>query len=139
MAEGRNYVFDTGVLVSAALFKYSTPGQALLAALRNGSILLSLTTAKELEEVFARSKFDSYIRLTTRKRFLATLLRRAIFVETADLLHVCRDPQDDKFLDLAIRGKASFIITGDDDLLVLNPFQGIPIVTPAEFLRITTE
>jgi putative PIN family toxin of toxin-antitoxin system len=139
MIEAPRYVFDTSVLVSAALFKESTPGQALRTAVGYGSILLSPTTAKELQEVLARPKFDSYVRLTTRKRFFAALVHRAVIVETVDSLHVCRDPRDDKFLELAVEGRASFIITGDRDLLVLNPFQGIPIVTPTDFLRIVAE
>jgi predicted nucleic acid-binding protein len=46
---------------------------------------------------------------------------------------VCRDPKDDKFLNLAVVCEASCIITGDKDLLVLNPFQNIPVLTAAEF------
>ena len=49
-------------------------------------------------------------------------------------LHACRDPKDDKFLDVALAGGAHALITGDLDLLALHPFHGIPIVTPAEFL-----
>ncbi len=136
MNEGLRYVFDTGVLISAALFKESTPGQALRAAVRGGIILLSPATAKEFQEVIVRPKFDSYVRLTTRRRFLAALFRRATIVETSDSLHVCRDPRNDKFLEVAVHGRASFLVTGNGNLLVLNPFQGIPIVTPTEFLRI---
>jgi len=46
----------------------------------------------------------------------------------------CRDPRDDKFLDIALAGDAAAIISGDRDLLVLNPWHGIPIVTPAAFI-----
>jgi putative PIN family toxin of toxin-antitoxin system len=96
--------------------------------------LLSQATAQELQEVLGRAKFDRYVRLATRKRFLAALVRRAIIIEIDQSLHVCRDPRDDKFLELAVCGKASFLVTGDSDLLVLNAFQGIPVVTPAMFL-----
>jgi predicted nucleic acid-binding protein len=51
------------------------------------------------------------------------------------IVHACRDPKDDKFLQLAVNGNADFIIAGDDDLLVLNPFHGFPIITPASYLR----
>ena len=134
MNEKPRYVFDSSVLVSAAIFKDSTPSQALSLALDSGSILLSPATAKELEEVLARPKFDHYVSPTTRKRFLAALLRRADIVETEHSLQVCRDPRDDKYLELAVDGRAAFLITGDMDLLVLNPFQEISIVTPAEFI-----
>jgi uncharacterized protein len=139
MNEARRYVFDTGVLVSAALFKESTPGQALRVAVRGGAILLSPAAANELQEVLIRPKFDDYVRLTTRKRFLAALLRQATIVDTTESLHVCRDPKDDKFLELAVSGRAAFLVTGDSDLLILNPFQETRIVTPAEFLAIVAE
>lgn len=139
MNEARRYVFDTGVLVSAALFKESTPGQALRVAVRGGAILLSPAAANELQEVLIRPKFDDYVRLTTRKRFLAALLRQATVVDTTESLHVCRDPKDDKFLELAVSGRAAFLVTGDSDLLILNPFQETRIVTPAEFLAIVAE
>lgn len=84
--------------------------------------------------MLSRPKFDRYVRLSTRKRFLAALLRRAEIIETELKLRVCRDPRDDKYLELAVVGKASVIISGDDDLLILDPFQGIRILTPAKFL-----
>ena len=46
----------------------------------------------------------------------------------------CRDPTDDKFLELAVSGNADLILSGDKDLLTLHPFRGIPIVTPAAFV-----
>jgi predicted nucleic acid-binding protein len=47
----------------------------------------------------------------------------------------CRDATDDKFLELAVNGHADVIVSGDADLLVLNPFRGIPIVAPAAFVQ----
>jgi predicted nucleic acid-binding protein len=46
----------------------------------------------------------------------------------------CRDPKDDKFLELAISGGASYIVSGDADLLTLHPFRGIAVITPQDFL-----
>jgi len=46
----------------------------------------------------------------------------------------CRDPKDNKFLELAVAGEATHIVTGDSDLLVLNPFRDIAVLTPSEFL-----
>ena len=134
MNEKRRYVFDGNVIISASLFNDSIPGQALLAALSSGSILLSPDTVKELLEVFARPKFDRYVSVSTRKRFLAALVRRAEMIETELKFQICRDQRDDKYLELAVAGKASCIITGDKDLLILDPFQGIRILTPADFL-----
>ena len=47
----------------------------------------------------------------------------------------CRDPKDDKFLEVAISGQADVIVSGDEDLLTMNPFSGIPIITPRAFLH----
>jgi uncharacterized protein len=134
MSPEDRYVFDTNVLVSAAAFPASVPGQALREAKRRGQVLLSQPTAEEIAEVLNRRKFDRYIRPQTRRRFLAALVRESLVIETNLTLQVCRDPKDDKFLELAVCGQASFLVSGDKDLLVLNPFGGIPIVTPAEFL-----
>jgi uncharacterized protein len=54
-----------------------------------------------------------------------------------DTIRACRDAKDDKFLELAVSGRAAYIISGDDDLLVLHPFRGIAIMTAAEFLQAT--
>lgn len=67
--------------------------------------------------------------------FVAALTREAEWVEVDTQITACRDPKDNKFLELAISGRASHIITGDSDLLALNPFEGIVIVPPHVFLR----
>jgi predicted nucleic acid-binding protein len=51
----------------------------------------------------------------------------------------CRDPSDNKFLEVAVAGEADLIVSGDDDLLVLNPFREIPIVTPRAFLQMLAD
>ena len=112
----------------------SVPGQALYAALDRGEILLSQATAAELSEVLGRRKFDRYLTREEREQFLATLLRDATVVEITEEVRACRDPKDDKFLELAVNGHASCLVTGDADLLALHPFRGIPILTPAQFL-----
>ncbi len=53
----------------------------------------------------------------------------------AEAVAGCRDPNDDKFLELAVNGRADLIVSGDEDLLVLGAFRGIPIMTPARFGR----
>jgi putative PIN family toxin of toxin-antitoxin system len=74
-----------------------------------------------------------------RREFITALVRQATLIETRETVDVCRDPKDNKFLDLALCGKASCIISGDKDFLVLHPFQGIPILTPRQFLKFTWE
>ena len=50
-------------------------------------------------------------------------------------VHACRDPRDDKFLEVAVNGMADLIVTGDDDLLVLDRFRPTRILTPKQFLE----
>lgn len=128
------YVFDTSVVVSALLLKDSKPGRAFHLALDHGVILLSLPVVKELDAVLRRPKFDRYLLLEERERFLAALVLEATFVDVNERIHACRDPKDDMFLELAVSGAATCIVSSDEDLLQLNPFRGIPIVKPDEFL-----
>jgi putative PIN family toxin of toxin-antitoxin system len=69
-----------------------------------------------------------------RAVFLRQLAKSAEFVPIIQLVRECRDPEDDKILEVALNGRAGLIITGDDDLLALDPWQEIAIVTPAEYL-----
>ena len=67
--------------------------------------------------------------------FLAALLDASEVVEVIDSVRACRDPKDDRILELAVNGNADCIVTGDGDLLVLNPFRGVAVMMPADFLR----
>ena len=135
MANKGRFVFDTNVIVSALLIKKSVARRAFDKAREAGDILLSLEIIEELSEVLGRSAFDSYIDEDDRMQFLTLLVKEATLVEIAERIKECRDPKDDKFLELAVNGKADFIISGDEDLQVLNPFRRIKIVTPREFLE----
>jgi uncharacterized protein len=128
------YVIDTNVLVSAALFKRSIPRQAFDQAFAKGKILLSTPVINELQNVFRRSRFDKYSSPEARLAFLTDLLQFSEIVEIKTAIAICRDPKDNKFLELAVNGKADYIISGDQDLLVLHPFRDISIVSPASFL-----
>jgi putative PIN family toxin of toxin-antitoxin system len=67
--------------------------------------------------------------------WLTQLLAAAETVLIAERVAACRDPTDDKFLELAVNGHGDLIVSGDADLLALNPFRDIPIVTPAAFVQ----
>ena len=126
--------FDTNVIVSAVLLAASVPRRAFDKALDEGKILISVPTLLELSEALSRKKLNAYLLEEERIRFLVVLLKEAEMVEIAETITDCRDAKDNKFLELAVSGKADCIVSGDDDLLVLNPFRGIPILTPREFL-----
>jgi uncharacterized protein len=128
-------VVDTNVLVSAALKDRSLPAIALRLAIQRGVILKSTATERQLIDVLARPYFSSLITPSTRT-WLVEVLDAAEPVSITEKIEACRDPTDDKFLELAVNGRADFIISGDADLLVLNPFRSIPILSPAAFAQI---
>jgi len=130
----RRIILDTGVVVSGILTRDSVPGLVLSSVGSAGKLIASLETLAELESVLWRKKFDRYISEAIRVESVQRIFRMAEMVEVLEKLKICRDPKDDKFLELAVAGKATHLVTGDDDLLVLNPFPGCEIISPAEFL-----
>jgi uncharacterized protein len=127
-------VVDTNVLVSAAPKQKSTPGMAALVVERRGGMLKSVATEQQLFEVIARPYFDSLLDPDTRA-WLKKMMAAGELVPITERVVACRDPTDDKFLELAINGHADLIVSSDRDLLALNPFRDIPIVTPAAFVQ----
>ena len=130
-------VLDTNAIVSALLFNESAPGRALINALDTGAILVSATLAQELQDVLNRPRFDRYVTREERDEFLMAFMREAELVEITETVAACRDPKDNQILELAVSGNADYIVTGDDDLLVLNPFRDIAIIAPADFVRVS--
>lgn len=135
----RRVVMDTSTLVSAVLRVGSVPYQALSEALSAWDVCASVETLEELERVLGHKKFDRYLDRTARREFVAMIRHNAhlFSVQDADLRAAeprCRDVKDDKFLALARVAEVEVIVSSDEDLLVLNPWRGIPVVGPGEFL-----
>lgn len=139
MTNKPRYVLDTNVIVSALLFPESIPGKSFFEARKRGEILLSDEAIREITNVLRRPKFDRYVVPEERDRFLATLIRQATLIEPKEPIQACSDPKNDKWLELALAGSSTCLITGDDDLLALDGFRGMTIVTPAVFVRSLTE
>lgn len=135
MPANPRFVFDTNAIVSATLLRRSVARRAFDKAVDEGQILVSEETIEELDRVLRRADFEKYVTEDERMEFLAVLLREASLIDVTVHVHECRDPDDDKFLNLALSGEAACIVTGDQDLLVLHPFRGIPLVTPRGFLE----
>src|SRR5471032_64633 len=121
------WVFDTNTLVSALLNINSSPGKALLLASKTGTLLISDEISEEYFSVFTRPKFSKYLSLQTRITFLENIVTNSLSINITDMVTICRDPKDNMFLSLAWSATADGIISGDQDLLVLHPFNGIPI------------
>ena len=129
----KRFVFDTNAIVSAVLLSKSVSRQAFDKGVKEGVMLISAETITELNDVLKREKFNKYISEEERMQFLTAFVREAKLVEVTEEITECRDPKDNKFLELAVSGKADYIVSGDKDLLVLNPFRGISILPPKEF------
>ena len=130
-------VLDTNVLISAALKDKSLPAIAVHLASQRGILLKSDETERQLFEVMSRPRLSPLIAPATHE-WLRSLLATAERIAISEKVVACRDATDDKFLELAVNGNADFIVSGDADLLVLNPFRGIPILPPALFVQAAT-
>ena len=130
------FVFDTNCFISANLLINSTSAMAFDKVLIYGRIALSNMVINEYAEVLYRSKLDRYLNEEKRQKALAFIMKNSILFEPVEIVTDCRDTNDNKFLELALACEAACIISGDSDLLILHPFRGIPILTPANFLAI---
>ena len=135
MIDRPRIVVDTNALVSRLLLPISTPGRAVRKAVDTGQLLISEAAMEELAGVLSRSKFDPYVSIADRQEFIRQLARVAELVPILHTIRACRDPKDDRILELAVNGSAGLIVTGDRDLLALHPFRGIQILSPEAYLR----
>ncbi len=127
-------VIDTNVLISGLLSATSTPAQAVDKAVTKAQLVATTETLRELIRKLHSPKFDRYVRRERRDALLERVASLVEIVEVLQAIRASRDPKDDKFLEAAVNGRADVIVTGDEDLLDLNPFRGIAIVTPAAYL-----
>lgn len=133
-AQGR-VVLDTNVVISGIILPYFLTSRALLRA-QSGTVLASDATLLELAEVVARPRFDRYIARDVRLGLAAEYANKCRKIDIAFPIRACRDPRDDKFLEVAVHGRAEIIVTGDEDLLALHPFREIAILKPADYLAL---
>lgn len=127
-------VVDTNVFVSRLLRFDSVLGRAAEKAIHSAVTLVSEATMGELADVLAGAKFDGYVTIEQRLQFIRLIAQTAKFVPIIHPVHEYRDPDGDKFLEVAVNGRADVIVTGDTDLLRMNPWRGIGIFSPAEYL-----
>ncbi|MEA5541251.1 putative toxin-antitoxin system toxin component, PIN family [Limnoraphis robusta Tam1] len=136
MMKDNLFVFDVNIIISAVLIPQSKPDLAIRKAQDSGNILMSPEVWAELEQVLARPKFDRYISSEDRSKFLQDFFDTVVLImEKTETIQECRDPKDNKYLELAVNGKANYLITGDQDLLILNPFREKPVITVTDFLN----
>lgn len=134
MSSARRVVFDTGVLVSAAILPESAPALALEKAWLYFELCVSSATMAELETVLMRSKFDRYALAAARQTFVTGIRQHARLVSVEQEVNDCSDPADNKFLALADAAEAELIVSSDPHLTDKHQWRGIPIMPPAAFL-----
>ena len=125
-------VVDTNVLISAALTK-GAPFRIVEHLIKNNALIFSKETISDLSSRKTQLKFDKYVSAEDREAYVNNLILSADLVIIDNLIQGCRDRDDDKFLETAVKGDAQFIISGDQDLLTMHRFEGIDIVTVQVF------
>jgi putative PIN family toxin of toxin-antitoxin system len=134
-------VFDTMVFVRALLNSRGLPARLIFAYHDRYRLFLSPPVVEEILEVLGREELIARfnLRQIDYGAALAQLLasfQRAETVEIPDVPAVSRDPKDDKFLATAQAAQADYLVSEDQDLLVLNSYQGTRIIDSATFLRL---
>ena len=135
----RRVVLDTNTLVSGVLLADSVPGKAVRKAIADDQVLMSEDSLYELADVLSRKKFDRYISVEDREEFVRLVLRVVEMVPCVRAVHACRDEADNRILEVAVNGDAELIVSGDSDLLMLNPFRGIAIIKPGDYVQETDD
>lgn len=130
-------VVDTNILVRAVIKPTGSVGPVLQRLRRREYILLiSRATLDELVEVLHRPRLRTKYQLSDRvlRATIRLIVLRSELILPGRRIVACRDPRDDKFLEVAVSGRVQVMVSGDEDLLTLHPFERIPIVTPVQFL-----
>jgi putative PIN family toxin of toxin-antitoxin system len=128
-------VVDTNVLISGLFWK--GPPFEILKALRDGRFSLALSPAilveyqRVIEELLRKRQSELVVPMLEFIQSRSLMVTPVVFATT-----VCDDPDDDKFLEAAIAGKASYVVSGDQALLRLKSYRGVEILRPARFLTL---
>ena len=131
----KRVVLDCNVLVSALIRGDSAPGLAFDKAREHCRLVTSDACLLEVQRTFSKPKLERYFSREESDLFLEVFRLSAMVVVPERHIQICRDPKDDKYLEVAVAAQADCIISGDPDLLTLHPFEGIPILNPREFLN----
>ena len=130
--ENKRVVVDTNIWLSAAISKSGAPAQVVRRVLQMGVPVFSQATFAEIEARLWKPKFDRYLSMETRRAILHDANAVAHWVDIpADLAAqtYSRDPDDDKFIHTALAASAAWLVTGDQDLLVIETPLPVRILT----------
>ena len=132
-------VIDTNVLISAVIKPKSRMGLIIQRLHQSEyTLVFSPEMLEELVEVYSRPKIQQKYHLDQEalNTIVGVIVTRGESIVPTTDVNICRDPDDDMLLSLALDGHADYIVSGDGDLLSLSPFRGIAIIKPEEILDI---
>ena len=129
-------VIDTNVLISSVLSPKGLPAKVVRHFIQHGRILFSLETYEEFNSRIWRPKFDPYISIENRKAILLDFSNIAQWVEISNEFKLSKDPDDDKFIEVAIKANADALVSGDSDLTEIGSVKNIPIYTPSQCFKL---
>lgn len=127
-------ILDTNLLISRALTPNSLTASAVRMIIDHCDLLVSQATMDEFATVLTRVQSKGYVKQDEALLLITAYKELVEWVPIIERVQECRDPKDDKFLELAVNGHADYLITGDQDLLVLHPFRGVSILTAKDFI-----
>lgn len=127
-------IFDASSVIGAALKAESVPMRALLDARRRGLIALSGPVYAEIAEVLSRPKFATAISPVRREEILALITTDAVWFDGGEAVADCPDPDDNKYLELALWSGATVIVSSDKHLLAMHPWRTVMVLRPAEYI-----
>lgn len=128
-------VIDTNIFVSAFLGSKNAKLIVRDIFSEQHQIVMSHEQLHEIKAVLLRPKFSKYIHPNELDEFLSLLSLKIIAPSNYGKISDCRDPKDNMILEAAVYGNANFIISGDEDLLTLNPYRWIKILSPIAFIK----
>ena len=129
-------VIDTNIFISAALSSTGAPARLVQEALAHHSLVFSQPTFDELRTRLFRPKFDRYISLELRESLLHDFNASAHWVDIDGPAVYCRDRDDDKFIETALKAQAQYLVSGDSDLLEVAPLPSLQIISAQQALAV---
>ncbi len=129
-------ILDTNVFASYILKPSAGMTHVVHSALYHGNLLISQDTFNELRNVIERFVKRGFVTIQEASEFLGSIVETAEWIKILETIQACRDPNDDKFLELAVSGQASYLVTGDQDLLIMRHFRETRILSPKDFVEI---
>ena len=129
-------VIDTNLFISAALSSQGAPAKLVREVLARHRLVFSQSTFDELRTRLYRPKFDRYISLELRESLLHDLNASAVWVDIGESAFYCRDRDDDKFIETALKAQAHYLVSGDNDLLEVAPLPTLQIISAQQALAV---